>query len=175
LQSGHEPQFIIRFFLAATLSGNYGIFAPSYELLYHAAIPGKEEYLDSEKYEVQHWDWNKRNKLTQVISLVNKHRNENEALQHTNNYQACDADNEQIMAWLKIYGDNRILCVVNLDAYNRQSTCVNVPLAAIGKGEHDTYTVHDLITGDKYQWKGSRNFVDLDPHRMPLHLFRIEG
>jgi len=175
LQSGHEPQFIIRFFLAATLSGNYGIFAPSYELLYHAAIPGKEEYLDSEKYEVQHWDWNKRNKLTQMISLVNKHRNENEALQHTNNYQACDADNEQIMAWLKVYGDNKILCVVNLDAYNRQSTSVNVPLAAIGKGEHDTYTVHDLITGDKYQWKGSRNFVDLDPHRMPLHLFRIEG
>ena len=175
LQSGHEPQYIIRFFLAATLSSNYGIFAPCYELMEHAALPGKEEYLDSEKYEVRHWDWSKRNKLTQIISIVNKARNENEALQFTNNYTSCHIENDQMMAWVKVQGESKILCVVNLDAYTRQSATVHIPLNVIGKSDGQPYVVHDLVTGEKYSWNGSANFVDLDPHRLPFHLFRIEN
>ncbi len=173
-QSGHEPQFILRYFMAATLSSNYGIFGPSYELMVHAALPGKEEYLDSEKYEVRHWDWEHRNKLMHVISLVNKLRNENQAMHFTNNYQACHIANDQMMTWLKVYGDNKILCVVNLDAYNKQSGNITIPLNSIGKNEHESYVVHDLITDDRYIWTGSTNFVELDPYRLPFHFFRIE-
>ena len=59
LQSGNEAAFIFRYFMAATLSSNYGIFGPVYELMYHEPYPGKEEYLNSEKYEVRYWDWEK--------------------------------------------------------------------------------------------------------------------
>jgi starch synthase (maltosyl-transferring) len=174
LQSGHEPQYIIRFFLAATLSSNYGIFGPCYELMDHAALPGKEEYLDSEKYEVRSWDWNKRNKLMQIMTLVNKARNENPALQFTNNYQSCHVDNDQMMAWAKVFGENKIVCVVCLDAYSKQSATVHLPLHTLGMSESDSYVVHDLISGDQYVWNGSRNYVELDPNRIPFHLFRIE-
>lgn len=175
LQSGHEPQFIVRYFLAATLSSNYGIFGPTYELMVNAALPGKEEYLDSEKYEVRHWNWEHRNKLMHVMMHVNKARKENEALQHTNNYQSCAVDNEQLMAWVKTYGNNRILCVANLDTYNKQSGWVNLPLHELGIGNQQTYTVHDLLTDEKYMWTGAGGFVELDPYRLPFHLFRIEG
>ncbi len=175
LQSGHEPQYIIRFFLAATLSSNYGIFGPCFELMEHAALPGKEEYLDSEKYEVRHWDWNKRNKLMQIISLVNKARNENVALQFTNNYSSCYIDNDQMMAWVKVQGDNKIICVVNLEAYSKQSATLHLPVALIGKNEEESFVVKDLITGDQYTWTGSHHFVELDPYRLPFHLFRIEN
>jgi starch synthase (maltosyl-transferring) len=175
LQSGHEPQYIIRFFLAAALSSNYGIFGPCYELMDHAALPGKEEYLDSEKYEVRHWDWTKRNKLTQVMTLVNKARNENVAMQFTNNYSSAHIDNPQMMAWIKAYEQSRIICVVNLDAYNKQSGMVHLPLNELQIHEGQTFVVHDLITGDKYQWSGSANFVELDPYRLPFHLFRVES
>lgn len=173
-QTSNQSQFLIRYFLAATLSSNYGIFGPVYDLMVYDAKPGKEEYLDSEKYEVRHWDWEKRNKLTQVMTLVNKLRNENEGLQYTNNYVNCHADNGQLFAYLKVYNGNRILCVVNLDAANRQSGMVHVPVNLIGKNGGDKYIVHDLLSGDKYTWQGESNYVDLDPNRLPFHLFRIE-
>ncbi|MEZ4800443.1 MAG: hypothetical protein R2809_11875 [Flavobacteriales bacterium] len=173
-QNAHEPQYILRLFLAATLSANYGIFGPSYELMAHAAIPGKEEYLNSEKYEVRHWDWNHRNKLMHVISSINKIRNENVAMQFTNNYTECHVENEHMMAWLKVYNDNKILCIANLDAYNKQSATVHIPLDKIGKFEGQGFSVHDLVTGEKYNWNGSRNYVELDPYRLPFHIFRIE-
>jgi starch synthase (maltosyl-transferring) len=174
LQSGHEPQYIIRFFLAAVLSSNYGIFGPCFELMEHAALPGREEYLDSEKYEVRHWDWNKRNKLMQVISRVNKARHENEALQLTNNYRSCYIENDQIMAWQKSSGNNRLICVVNLDAYNKQSGMLRIDLNELGKSQGQSFLVRDLITNDQYTWSSHENYVELDPHRLPFHLFRVE-
>ncbi len=175
LQSGHEPQYIIRFFLAAALSSNYGIYGPCFELLDHAALPGKEEYLDSEKYEVRHWDWNKRNKLMKIISLVNAARNENEAMQFTNNYRACEVNNDQLIAWTKVHGDSKIICVVNLDAYARQSGMLKISSEQLALAANKNFTVHDLITGEKYSWSAGENFVDLDPNKLPFHLFRVES
>jgi starch synthase (maltosyl-transferring) len=175
LQSGHEPQFIIRYFLCAALSSNYGIFGPSFELMIHSAVPGKEEYLNSEKYEIRHWNWSATNKLIHVISMMNKFRKENVALQHTNNYVACHVDNDHMMAWLKCYGDNKILCVINLDAYHRQSATLHLPLENAGLTHNQTYVVHDLFTDDRFMWHGSSNYVDLDPYGLPFHLFRIES
>lgn len=174
-QTNNEAQYLIRYFMAATLSSNYGIFGPCFELMEHSAIPGKEEYYDSEKYQVRHWDWQKRNKLTQIITLVNRYRNENAALQFTNNYVECGIDNDMLIAYLKTHGDNKILCVVNLDANNRQNGTVALTYDQVGKPHGSNYVVHDLITGDQYTWNGDRHYIDLDPHRLPFHLFRIEG
>lgn len=175
LQTGHEPNFLIRYFLAATLSSNYGIFGPTYEYMVHEAFPGKEEYWNSEKYEIKYWDWEHTNKLTYVITLTNRARKENLALQQTNNITFCDINDDQMLAYLKTHPDgNRILCVVNLDGYNRRSNIVKVPLQKIGKAGWEEYIVHDLLTGSKYIWKGEYNYVDMDPYLLPFHLFLIE-
>ncbi len=175
LQGGHEPLFLIRYFMAATLSSNYGIFGPTYEYMVHEPYPNKEEYIFSEKYEIKHWDWNHTNKLTYLITQVNRIRKENSALQLTNNLTFCTINDDSLLAYLKTHSDgNRILCIVNLDGYNRKSGMVNVPLHQIGKNENQEYGVHDLITGMKYIWKDAQNYVELDPSLLPFHLFRIE-
>lgn len=175
LQGGLEPAFLTRYFMAATMSGNYGIFGPVFESMNNEANPGKEEYRNSEKYEIRYWDWHFENKLTHLIRQTNKARLENSALQRTNNITFCDIQNDQVIAYLKTHANgNRILCVVNLDAYNSQGGVVRVPLHLIHKHQEQEYLVHDLLTGAKYHWKGEYNFVDLNPHIMPMHLFRIE-
>ena len=174
LQGGHEPQFLLRFFMAATLSSNYGIYGPSFELMEHVPFPNKEEYLNSEKYEIRLWDWDKTNKLTYLITLVNRLRHENAALQTTNNLTFCTVNDDAIMAYLKVSGTNRLLIVVNTDAYSRRAGIVQVPIWQLGIGHDQSYTVHDLLTGAYYTWKGEQNYVELDPYVLPMHLFRIE-
>ena len=174
LQRGHEPQFLIRYFLAATLSSNYGILGPSFELMEHDPIPGKEEYLNSEKYEIRHWDWERTNKLTYLITLVNRIRKENPALQQTNNLTFCRVDDDALMAYVKVSGENRILAVVNMDAYNRRANMVQVPIWKLGIGQEQEYRVRDLLTEAVYTWKGEWNYVELDPYSLPMHLFKIE-
>ncbi|AKD57139.1 alpha-1,4-glucan--maltose-1-phosphate maltosyltransferase [Spirosoma radiotolerans] len=174
LQSGHEPQFLIRYFMAATLSSNYGIYGPSFELMEHIPFPNKEEYLNSEKYEIRLWDWDKTNKLTYLITLVNRIRRENAALQTTNNLTFCTVSDDAIMAYLKITGGNRLLIVVNTDAYQRRAGMVQVPIWQLGIGYDQPYKVHDLLTGAYYTWQGEQNYVELDPYVLPMHLLRIE-
>lgn len=175
LQGGHEASFLIRYFMAATLSSNYGIFGPTYEFMVYDAFPGKEEYLNSEKYEVKHWDWHHETKLTYLIRIVNRLRKENSALQQTNNLHFCAIGNEYLTAYLKVHSNgNRILCVVNLDGYNTQIGWVGVPPELIGKKVGEPYRVHDLISGASYTWKDEWNYVEINPNNLPFHLFRIE-
>ncbi len=174
LQGGHEPQFIIRFLLAATLSSNYGIYGPSFELMEHIPFPNKEEYLNSEKYEIRRWDWEKTNRLTYLIELVNRIRHQNAALQTTNNITFCQVNDDAIMAYLKTSGSNRLLIIINTDAYNRRAGIVQVPIWQLGIGPDQSYTVHDLLTEAYYTWQGEQNYVELDPYVLPMHLFRIE-
>jgi len=174
LQDGNENSFIIRFFMAATLSSNYGIFGPVYELLYHDPYPGKEEYLNSEKYEVHYWDWGKRNRLTEVITKVNAARKVNPALQNTNNIKWCAIDNDHMLAYYKKTGDNCILCIVKLDPHNKQFGHVQMPLYDLGLHPGDEYQVFDVITGNTYTWNQEWNYVQLEPWDLPVHLFRIE-
>lgn len=175
LQGGTEPVFLIRYFMAATLSSNYGIFGPFYEYMINEANPGKEEYKNSEKYEIRHWDWNMENKLTHIIRMTNKARSENTALQRTNNITFCEIQNDTILAYLKTaWNGNRILAIVNLDPYHTQGGYVKIPLNLIGKHPDEEYIVHDLLTGAKYFWRGEYNAIELNPQLMPMHLFRIE-
>jgi starch synthase (maltosyl-transferring) len=176
LQSGLESVFFTRFFLAATLSSNYGIYGPAFEFMIHDAIPGKEEYFNSEKYEFYHWDWQKKTRFTEIITKVNQIRRSNKALQSTNNIQFCEIANEQIIAYLKQSSekDNSLLMVVNLDPYHKQEGVVKIPLHDLGLTHDEEFIVHDLLTGSKYSWKSEWNYVALDPHVLPFHLFRIE-
>ncbi|MFN3588062.1 MAG: alpha-1,4-glucan--maltose-1-phosphate maltosyltransferase [Spirosomataceae bacterium] len=175
LQSGNENLFILRHFMAATLVSNYGIFGPSYEYMYHEANTPKEEYAYSEKYEIKWWDWKHENKLTYVISEINRIRKENTAFKATNNLTFCPISNDQLLAYLKTAKDgNRILCIANLSGNAKQEGMVQIPLSLIGKSPWESYRVHDLVTGMYYTWQGEQNFVSIDPYILPFHLFRIE-
>jgi starch synthase (maltosyl-transferring) len=176
LQGGHEPLFISRFFMAATLSSNYGFYGPVYEMMVHDALPGKEEYLNSEKYEIKWWDWEATNKLKELITLVNEARYENAALQQTNNLKFCEIQNDKMLAYFKQndMGTNSMLMIVNLDQYYKQGGYVRVPLQEIGKQDGEAFVVHDLINDMRYTWYREWNFVELDPYVIPCHLFRIE-
>lgn len=174
LQSGKESVYLTRYFMAATLSSNYGIFGPVYEYMVSQPMPGKEEYLNSEKYEIVHWDWSHQNKLIWLIGRVNEARIQNPALQSTNNIHFCDVENDHILAYFKSDGNgNHILAVVNLDADFNQSAWVKVPVHLMAKSFNEEYKVVDLIDGNEYIWKDEMNFVELNPHRMPVHLFKI--
>ena len=173
LQGGNENLFLSRYFMAATLSSNYGMYGPVYEFYEHEAMPGKEEYLNSEKYEIRHWDWNKTTRLSELIKQVNAARKGNVALQQTSNITICAIENEHLLAYFKYdtAANNYLLCVVNLDAYNTQNGWVQVPLNLLPAGKLH-FVVEDLITGNSYNWEQEWNFVELRP-QLPFHLFKF--
>ena len=145
-------------------------------MLVHDAVPGKEEYWDSEKYEVRNWDWEKRNKITHVMTKMNQARKENAALQSMHNISFCSVENENLLAWYKSdpKTDNHLMMVVNLDPYYTQSGWVQTPIKELGIAEGEDFTVHDLISGNSYSWNQEWNYVELNPFALPFHLFRIE-
>ncbi len=174
LQQGGRPAFMIRAALAATLSPLYGVYS-GFELCEAAAVPGKEEYLDSEKYQFKGRDWNAPGNIKDFISKLNRIRGENRALHEFANLRFYRAENENVLFYGKMTAsrDNIVLVVVNLDPWNRQESFIDVPVEAFGWMESDTYQVHDLLSDARYLWHGSRNFVVLDPHTKPVHVFRV--
>lgn len=173
LQSGNESIHLQKYFLAATLSSSVGIYGPVFEYMVCAPMaPGKEEYLNSEKYEYYKWDWEKQNKLITLITRINTIRKEQVSLQQTNNIVFCDTNNEQVMAYYKFDDDklNETLMVVSLDAYNSSQAMVRIPLQQLG---NQPIHVTDLITGNTYLWDKEWNYVVLSPE-LPFHLFKIQ-
>ncbi len=176
LQFGGRPVFMSRLVLAATLCANYGIYGPAYELAESAARDvGGEEYLDSEKYQLRHWDLDSPDSLRGLVALVNRIRRENPALQSDWNLRFFDTDNEQLICYAKATpdGENVIVVVVNLDPHHVHSGWIDLDLKAIGVEEGSTFQMHDLITGGRFLWHGARGFVMLDPQRVPAHVFRV--
>lgn len=175
LQGANEATHLQKYFLAATLSSNVGIYGPVFEYMVSDAIPGKEEYMDSEKYEVRHWDWNKENKITRLISRINAIRKEQASLQQTNNIKFCDTDSDQLIAYYKFDDsrENETLMIASLDAYYSKQGWVRLPLQDLGIHEGHTVMVTDLITGNSYHWDKEWNFVELHP-ALPFHLFKIQ-
>jgi len=175
LQHGGRPAFIVRLVLASTLSSNYGIYGPAFELLVSEAAPGKEEYMNSEKYEIKHWDLNSPGNIKEIISRVNQIRKQNPALQTTGNLRFFDVDNEYLLGYGKITPDlsNFIMAVVNLDFFHTQSGWVRLPVEDLKISPEQPYLVHDLLSGDKYFWQGDRNYVELNPELMPVHIFKV--
>ena len=173
LQSGNESVHLQKYFLAATLSSNVGIYGPVFEYMVCAPMaPGKEEYLDSEKYEYYKWDWTIQNKLTTLITRINAIRKEQISLQQTNNIVFCETNNEQVMAYYKYDDDkqNETLMIVSLDPFHTGKAMIKLPVDKIGS-QHIEVT--DLITGNTYSWDNEWNYVELPPE-LPFHLFKIQ-
>jgi len=176
LQYGGRAAFLARLVLAATLAANYGIYGPAYELMEHRPRdPGSEEYLDSEKYQLRHWDLERADSLAGFITLVNRIRRENPALHSDWSVRFFPTDNDQLICYAKsdAASGNAIVCVVNLDPHNVHAGWVELDLAALGIEPSAQYQMHDLLTGARYLWQGPRNFVQLDPQRVPAHIFRV--
>ncbi|MFM2230287.1 MAG: hypothetical protein RL607_1545, partial [Bacteroidota bacterium] len=174
LQGANESTHLQKYFLAATLSSSVGIYGPVFEFMVSDAIPGKEEYYDSEKYQTRDWNWNHENKISMLISKINEVRKQNAALQQTNNIEFCDTDNDQVIAYYK-FDDNKTnetLMIASLDAYYTKQAWVKLPLESLGIQQGQPITVVDLITGNSYNWDKEWNFVELHP-ALPFHLFKI--
>ncbi|MFN2400439.1 MAG: alpha-1,4-glucan--maltose-1-phosphate maltosyltransferase [Gemmatimonadaceae bacterium] len=175
LQQGGRRGFLARALLATTLLPLYGIYS-GFELCEnHPLKHGSEEYLHSEKYEIKWRDWNARRSIAHEITHLNRVRRQNVALQLYTNLTFHHSDNANILFYMKAGrgSGSDLLIAVNLDPHNAQATTVTVPLHALGLGEQDSYVVEDLLTGTRYVWRGSRNYVRLDPAEQPGHLFKV--
>jgi starch synthase (maltosyl-transferring) len=177
LMGAGENQFIKRLILAATLSSSYGMYGPAYEFMENTGnTNGKEEYHNSEKYETRYYDWNKRNKITDVITKINKIRKENPALQSTWNINFTRSGNEQIISYIKATEDlnNIIWCIINFDPNETQYGNVEVPKWVLNIEGPVKLRLTDLLTNEVYYWKKEVNFVKLDPSIYPGHIFKVE-
>jgi starch synthase (maltosyl-transferring) len=174
LQERGRPAFMIRSVLAATLSSVYGIYS-GFELCENAALPGREEYLDSEKYQWKKRDWDAPGNIKDWITRLNRIRRENRALHLYDNLRFYRTDNDAILCYGKMTParDNIILVVVNLDPRRSQNSYVHVPLEDLGAMDADAYQVHDLLSDARYIWHGSANYVELNPEVQPAHVFRV--
>jgi starch synthase (maltosyl-transferring) len=176
LQVGGRPAFMSRFVLAATLGASYGMYGPAYELCVNVPIaPGKEEYLNSEKYEIKHWDISAPVSIAPLIRKVNQIRKQNPALQSNESVTFYPTNNDRLIAYSKATEDlgNVILTVVNLDPNFTQTGMVELPLEELGIDPQQPYQVHDLLTDSRYMWSGTKNFVELNPKLLPAHIFSL--
>ncbi|MDH5340453.1 MAG: alpha-1,4-glucan--maltose-1-phosphate maltosyltransferase [Rubrivivax sp.] len=176
LQYGGRGAFMARVTLASTLSANYGLYGPAYELLEHEAMrPGSEEYLFSEKYERKVWDRTRPESLADFIGVLNRARRDNPALQDNAGLRFLPIDNEHLIAYAKVTPerDNIVVCVVNLDPHNVQTGWVDMDLEGFGLAPDQAYQMHDLLSGSHFFWNGTRNYVALDPHTCPAHVMKL--
>ena len=202
LQTGEPAVYMARLVLAATLSANYGIYGPAYELIEHQPrAPASEEYLNSEKYQLRGWSYNASNSLADFIARVNQIRRDHVALQSNESLRFLTVDNDQLMAYVKAAprqadadrinrsdgsynsassaGANDatagdvIITIVNLDPRHVQSGWVDLDPASIGVAEGQVFQVHDLLSNLRFMWQGSRHYVRLDPNVVPAHVFAV--
>jgi starch synthase (maltosyl-transferring) len=176
LQIGGRPAFRMRLVLAATLSSVYGIYS-GFELGENRPRGADSEYyLDSEMYQHKVWDWDRPGNIVDDVRRINHIRRDNPALHLYDNLRFHGSDNHQILVYSKATPDkhNIVLGVVNLDPFWTQSAWVDVAAHEWGASGDQPYVVHDLLTDERFTWRGNHNWVRLDPHVQPAHLFRVE-
>jgi starch synthase (maltosyl-transferring) len=176
LQQGGRPAFQVRFILAATLGANYGIYS-GFELAENVPVkPGSEEYLDSEKYQIRPRNFDQPNSLAELIARVNAIRSEHPALQRDWGLRFHKTDNDQLVAYSKRSedGSDLVLVVVNLDPFLMQHGYIQLPLVEWGLANDATVEVEDLLSGERYYWRGEWNYVRLDPSLRVAHILTVE-
>jgi starch synthase (maltosyl-transferring) len=176
LQHGGRPAFIARFVLAATLGASYGIYS-GFELGENVPVrPGSEEYLDSEKYQIKVRDFKRADNLSELIARVNQIRREHPALQRDWGLSFHHTDNPQLLCYSKRSEDGRdlLLMVVNLDPFHMQHGHIALPLAAWQLHPDSMVHVTDLLSNERYHWRGSRNYVRLDPEAHVAHILLVQ-
>jgi starch synthase (maltosyl-transferring) len=174
LQRGGRPAFMTRAVLAATLSPAYGIYS-GYELCEAAGLPGREEYLDSEKYEIRRRDWDAPGNIRDYIARLNRIRRDNPALHDLSNLRFYDAFDNDILLYGKITParDNAILVAVNLDPHNGHGCDFEIPLWEFGLPDHGSLQAEDLLGGGSFWWHGKIQHLWLDPMASPAVVWRI--
>jgi starch synthase (maltosyl-transferring) len=174
LQTSGRAGFQARLLLAATLAGNYGIYS-GFELCEATPLPDKEEYLNSEKYELKAWDWDRPGNIRDDIALINRLRREHPALQQLFNLRFYNAWNDQIIYYGKWTDDKRdfILVAVNLDPHTSQGAHFEVPLWEFGLADEAAIDVEDLVTGGRFSWTGKVQHMLIDPHQRPYQIWRL--
>jgi starch synthase (maltosyl-transferring) len=173
LQHGGRPAFRIRLLLAATTAPVYGIYS-GYELCEKvAAHAGSEEYVDSEKYQISPRNWDAPGNIKADIALVNRLRRENPALRRLANLKFMASEEPNILAYHKSAPGNDLLVIVNLNPFAMHETMVTVPLRDLGLTEDQPFEALDLLTGERYVWRGTKNYVKLDPRDKVGHVLRV--
>jgi starch synthase (maltosyl-transferring) len=176
LQRGGRPAFVARFILAATLGASYGIYS-GFELSENVPVrPGSEEYFDSEKYQIRVRDFTRADNLSELIAQVNQIRHEHPALQRDWGLSFHPTDNPQLLCYSKRSEDGRdlLLMVVNIDPFHMQHGHIELPLAAWRLNPDSTTHVTDLLSNERYHWRGSRNYVRLDPEARVAHILLVQ-
>jgi starch synthase (maltosyl-transferring) len=175
LQAGEPWMFKSRVALAATLSSNYGIYN-GFELIEHEPIPGKEEYLDSEKYEIKVRDWNKPGNIKDYIGRLNRLRKENPALLQTSSFRFAQVDDDQVLGFVKESsdGENAVAVAVAVTGHGPRQFWFHLGDLEIGpeNARKRVSAVENLVTGERQriEWGGVR--LRIDPDDDPALLFR---
>ncbi len=174
LQTSGRAGFIVRGTLAATLSSVYGIYN-GFELCEGRPVPGKEEYIDSEKYELKAWDYDRPGNIREHITKLNRIRRENPALWDFRNVVFLSATNDNILAYARMTParDNCVFVLVNLDPRNRQECTYEVPLWEWGLPDHASVEVEDLLNGMRFTLYGKTHRIALDPAERPVIVWRL--
>ncbi|MHB1414239.1 MAG: alpha-1,4-glucan--maltose-1-phosphate maltosyltransferase [Chloroflexota bacterium] len=174
LQEGGRPAFKMRLALAATLSSLYGIYN-GFELVENTPIPGREEYMHSEKYEYKVWDWNRPGNIKDYITRVNEIRRSNPALHEYENLRFYESSDDDVIFYGKMTLDRRnaVLVAVNLDPFKAHDSTIRVPIREYGIRPDHQYLVHELITDEKSLWKGEEQVIRLDPNLEPAAIYAI--
>jgi starch synthase (maltosyl-transferring) len=176
LQTGGRAAFMIRFVLAATLGANYGIYGPAFECCESAPRnPGSEEYLNSEKYELKHWDLERAGSFKDFIARINRIRRQNPALQSDANLRFHETDNAQVICYSKATKDlsDIVMVVCNLDPFHRQTGWIDLDLTTLGLDPRRTFQAHDLLSDGRFLWRGARNYFELTPESLPAHVMKV--
>jgi starch synthase (maltosyl-transferring) len=180
LQNAPRSAFMMRAALACTLGSTWGMYN-GFELCEGTPLPGKEEYLDSEKYQFKVWDWDRPGNIKEFIGRLNRIRNSEPALRHFRNLRFVETTSENLLAYSKHDPHGRrseergfLLVVVNLDPHAAHDGTVEVPIDDLGIGVDETYQMHDLLSDERYLWRGTKNYVRLDPASGTVaHIFRV--
>ncbi|MBK9305498.1 MAG: alpha-1,4-glucan--maltose-1-phosphate maltosyltransferase [Nitrospira sp.] len=174
LQQGGRPAFKFRLVLAATLSPSYGIYS-GYELCENRALPGKEEYVDSEKYEIAVWDWDRPGHIVDYVTLLNRIRRDNPALHELENLEFYESSNDQVLFYGKSTVDkkNAVLVAVSLSPFQSHEAHLRIPIAALGIKADETYQLHNVITDQRDLMTGESYMLRLDPQVEPAAIFVV--
>jgi starch synthase (maltosyl-transferring) len=173
LQQGGRAAFRIRLVLAATLSSNYGIYN-GFELCENEALPAREEYQDSEKYQFKTRDWNRPGNIKEDVRRLNQLRASSEALQRFDNLQFHRSSHPAVLFYSKSVpdGGDRIFVAVTLDPHQPVQTELEFPAtgaAAVG----ENFVTEELFSGWRQEWNGARHRIDLNPAAQPALVWKI--
>lgn len=174
LQTSGRPGFLIRAALATTLSGLWGMYE-GFELCESTALPGKEEYFDSEKYQLRAWDRDRPGNIKAEIARLNAIRRANPALQTHLGLAFHNAFDDAVLWYRKATPDrsNAVLIAVNLDPHHAREASVELPLWEWGLPDHASLEAEELMTGHRFVWQGKMQQIRLDPAGLPFGLWRV--